>query len=134
MMPPPHFPGMPPPPPMGFPMGPYMGGPPMPGMPMGAPPPPPQSGQPRIRSGEVLNGRIARFYPQKGYGFVAPDELDEDIFFLRSEMPQELSQLDRHEDVVGNRVSFEVRTMPDGKLRAQRMALLQDGSDGKRER
>jgi len=112
--------GGPPPPPMGPPM---MGGP----FPGGLPPPPGQHGGPQIRPGEVLQGRIARFYPAKGYGFLTPDEIDEDIFFLRSELPKDLQLTQRHEDVVSQRVEFEVRIMPDGKLRGQRMSLLSDG-------
>jgi len=86
---------------------------------------PPMMG-PRFRPGEILRGLIARFDPSKGYGFLTPDELDEDIFFLRSEMPKEISGAQRKEDAVNRRVEFEVRTMPDGKLRAQRMVLLDE--------
>lgn len=132
--------GPPPPPmgPMGHLMGPPMGGP-MGFMGPGLPPPPvvptmcapqdqgagPPSG-PRFRPGEVLTGTILRFNPPKGYGFLAPDELDEDIFFLRSEMPREIADAQRKEEAVNRRVEFEVRTMPDGKLRAQRMVMLRD--------
>lgn len=79
-----------------------------------------------IQPGEVLRGVIARFQPKKGYGFVSPDEIDEDVFFLRSEMPPEISGPQRRkEEIVRARVEFEVRVMPDGKLRAQRMVLLE---------
>jgi len=116
---PPHHMGMPPP---------HMG---MPPPHMGVPPPPPmdQSG-PRFRPGEVFTGSIVRFNSTKGYGFLTPDELDEDIFFLRSEMPAEIQGMQRQEEVVQKRVEFEVRTMPDGKLRAQRMKLLSDQGGG----
>lgn len=69
---------------------------------------------------------ILRFDPGKGYGFLKSDEMDEDIFFARSEMPPELSSSQRREEVEHQRVEFEVRTMPDGKIRAQRMELLGD--------
>jgi len=144
--PPPPFMGMPPPPmgppgmPMGFmgppgmpPMGMPPGMPPMGGPPMGMPPmggPPPMMA--RFRPGEVLRGLIARFNPAKGYGFLTPDEVDEDIFFLRSEMPKELSGAQSKEEVVNHRVEFEVRTMPDGKLRAQRMVLIEDNAPAAR--
>uniref|UniRef100_A0A7S2MX99 CSD domain-containing protein n=1 Tax=Zooxanthella nutricula TaxID=1333877 RepID=A0A7S2MX99_9DINO len=69
---------------------------------------------------------IVRFNSAKGYGFLEPDDLDEDIFFLRSEMPQEIQSAQSQQEVANKRVEFEVRTMPDGKLRAQRMTMMQD--------
>merc|ERR1719329_518025 len=79
-----------------------------------------------VQSGEVLLGRIVRFDPVKGYGFVNAEEHSEDIFFLRGQMPNELVAVQRKEDVEGRRVEFEVKVMPDGKMRAQRMVLLDD--------
>mmetsp|Transcript_111955 Transcript_111955/g.327381 ORF Transcript_111955/g.327381 Transcript_111955/m.327381 type:complete len:507 (-) Transcript_111955:203-1723(-) len=75
-------------------------------------------------TGPVHSGVIVRFDPGKGYGFVKSEEVDEDIFFFRSELPLELSSRQRREEVENQEVEFEVRTMPDGKLRAQRMELL----------
>eukprot|EP00405_Crypthecodinium_cohnii_P049708 CAMPEP_0206605046 /NCGR_PEP_ID=MMETSP0325_2-20121206/50104_1 /ASSEMBLY_ACC=CAM_ASM_000347 /TAXON_ID=2866 /ORGANISM="Crypthecodinium cohnii, Strain Seligo" /LENGTH=762 /DNA_ID=CAMNT_0054120359 /DNA_START=99 /DNA_END=2387 /DNA_ORIENTATION=+ len=139
--PPPTYGNLPPPPMMGMnygPPAPYMMGVP-PQMAMGGMPPPPYGGMPpptvpmtgasRVRPGEKLNGQIVRFYPQKGYGFLSPDEIDEDIFFLKTEMPEELRDVDV-DDVVAKRVSFQVKIMKDGKLRAQRMTLLQGRGGG----
>merc|ERR1719285_648867 len=80
----------------------------------------------RFRPGQVMSGMIVRFNAAKGYGFLVPDDLDEDIFFLRSEMPQEIQAAQSQQEVANTRVEFEVRTMPDGKMRAQRMLLMQD--------
>lgn len=84
--------------------------------------------KPTVQPGEVLTGFIVNFETTKGYGFVKSDEHGEDIFFLRSEMPPELSSEQRKEKVLNKRVEFEARTMPDGKVRALRMRLL-DGED-----
>lgn len=135
--------GLPPPPPMGF--GPYVGGPMMMGqMQMGqmmgsggAPqsnfgtqhPPPGIRGD--LRPGDVLKGRIARYSEKKGYGFLTPESLDEDIFFLREEMPLEIKDTNNMDDIIGRYVTFEVRVMPDSKLRAQRMSLTEDSSAGR---
>jgi len=87
--------------------------------------------EPRPQTGDIHTGFIVRFDPAKGYGFVKADQLDEDIFFLRSEMPSELAGSQHREDVEHQRVEFEVRSMPDGKLRAQRMELARDRSPGR---
>merc|ERR1712032_1037247 len=55
-----------------------------------------------------------------------PDTLNEDVFFLRSELPAELSGAQRKEEVERRRVEFEVRTQAEGKLRASGLALLGD--------
>lgn len=77
-------------------------------------------------SGDVCTGRIVRYDSTKGFGFVKSDEHTEDIFFLRGQMPTELGGAQRKEEVEGRRVEFEVKVMPDGKMRAQRMTLLED--------
>merc|ERR1719245_727254 len=82
------------------------------------------------QQGSIMKGRIARYSSQKGYGFLTADGC-EDIFFLREEMPQEIRDCQNMDDVIGQVVDFEVRVMPDGKLRALRMNLLpQDGQMG----
>lgn len=40
-------------------------------------------------------------------------------------MPQELSKSQKKDEVLNRQVEFEVRVMPDGKLRAQKMLLLE---------
>jgi len=82
--------------------------------------------------GEVLCGIIVRYDMTKGYGFVKPDSMNEDVFFLRSELPAELSGAQRKEEVERRRVEFEMRSMPDGKLRASGLALLPDDNAGEK--
>jgi len=87
--------------------------------------------EPRVQNGEVLTGEIVRYDMSKAYGFVKPDTLDEDLFFLRVEMPQTLQGATEKEEIERQRVEFEVCIMPDGKMRAQRMLL--QGQEHERE-
>jgi len=79
----------------------------------------PAGGQP-----EVCTGTIVRFEPMKGYGFITPDDGREDAWFQRSEMPANYRSAQSKEEVIDLRVEFEVKTMPDGKLRALRLEIL----------
>jgi len=101
-------------------------------------PPPPvgkEAGKNRtdVQNGDVLTGVIVRYNKEKAFGFVKPDEIDEDVFFLRSEMPAEMKEnadswpLDQIEQ---QRVEFEVMVKPDGKLRAQRLEHLGPAEKG----
>lgn len=80
--------------------------------------------RPQLQGGEVLIGEIVTFEPVKGFGFVRSESCDEDVYFLRPELPEELAAAERKEEVVGERVEFEVKIMTDGKLRAQQMSRL----------
>lgn len=82
--------------------------------------------KPRIESGEVLVGEIVNFECPKGFGFVRSPRCSEDIYFVRAEMPQEISSAQKKEEVIRRRVEFEVVVMPDGKMRASKMLLLDD--------
>eukprot|EP00913_Durusdinium_trenchii_P001838 g1704.t1 len=57
--------------------------------------------------------------------------LPQDVYFVKPELPSELASAERKEEVIGERVEFEVLVKPDGKIRAQDMRLL--GSAGKDE-
>ncbi|CAK0883652.1 unnamed protein product, partial [Prorocentrum cordatum] len=109
-----------------FPRGPPMAPPPMapsrppPGPPPGPPGPPP--GPPPGQRGNLSTGTIVTYDEAKGFGFIKADGIDEDIFFLKSELPPELREAPRGR-LVDQRVEFEVRKMPDGKMRAQRIGL-----------
>lgn len=81
---------------------------------------------PNLPDGEVTTGEIVSFEAAKGYGFVKADSGGEDIFFLRSEMPSDIQGAQSKDEVIRRRVEFEVKVMPDGKMRAQRMMLLDD--------
>eukprot|EP00928_Gymnodinium_smaydae_P087020 TRINITY_DN71382_c0_g1_i1.p1 TRINITY_DN71382_c0_g1~~TRINITY_DN71382_c0_g1_i1.p1 ORF type:complete len:1052 (+),score=293.52 TRINITY_DN71382_c0_g1_i1:258-3413(+) len=102
-------------------LAPRHGGPPR----GGPPPPPPQAGMVDIHYGEVVN-----FDPAKGFGFIHCGRFAEDLWFQRGELPPELQHVDRREKIVGARVEFEVKAMPDGKMRAQRILLQPQGHGG----
>jgi CspA family cold shock protein len=46
----------------------------------------------------------------KGFGFITPDDGDEDLFFITRELPDSISE--------NQRVAFEVLTGPKGKMAA----------------
>lgn len=72
---------------------------------------------------KVSRGLIVRFDAGKGYGFIKPDHMTEDVFFLKSELPAELDPA--NQEVRDQRVEFEIKTMPDGKLRALHLHLIE---------
>eukprot|EP00439_Symbiodinium_sp_Y106_P014526 s4378_g2.t1 len=63
--------------------------------------------RPQLQGGEVLIGEIVTFEPGKGFGFVRSESCDEDVYFVRPELPAELAAAERKEEVVGERVEFE---------------------------
>lgn len=81
----------------------------------------------QIREDEVYQGVILRFEDKKGYGFLKPDEIEEDVFFLRSELPAELRDFQNKSEIIQRQVEFNVETRPDGKLRALHLQLIGDG-------
>lgn len=89
----------------------------MPGM-LPAPPLPP--------SGSRLIGSIKSYNPEHGYGFIRCPELWEgnDVHFSRSLLPPEVQ--DRHwSALAGMPVEFELLVNRDGKLRTERLWLLE---------
>jgi len=75
---------------------------------------------------KLHTGTVLRFDPKKGYGFLAPDEFKEDVFFLRQELPAELKESQNKDDVIGQQFGFRVKTMGDGKLRGMCLELTGD--------
>ncbi|CAE7227669.1 unnamed protein product [Symbiodinium natans] len=63
--------------------------------------------RPQLQGGEVLVGEIVTFEPGKGFGFVRSESCEEDVYFVRAELPPELAGAERKEEVVGERVEFE---------------------------
>ncbi|CAK0809979.1 unnamed protein product, partial [Prorocentrum cordatum] len=74
---------------------------------------PPDDGP--IPEGEIHLGVILRYDPQKAYGFLKPDDVPEDVFFLRSALPEELREPNNKADIEKRRVEFTIKTMPDGQ-------------------
>ena len=64
-------------------------------------------------------GTVKWFSPEKGYGFITPDEGDKDVFVHQSEIQAEgYRSLDE-----GQRVGFETETGPKGPHAVQVTAL-----------
>lgn len=72
-------------------------------------------------------GTILRFEPRKGYGFLKPSDIGEDVYFERSQLPEEIRDSQIKDEIVNREVEFEVKTMPDGKMRALNMTLTEAG-------
>jgi cold shock CspA family protein len=96
-----------------------------------------QSSEPRDLGppDKVHTGVIVRFDAKQkggkeGYGFIKPTEINEDIFFLRSELPQELKDAQNKDEVINQHVEFKIKSMPDGKLRALSLELIEGGRIG----
>jgi len=77
--------------------------------------------------GERREGEVCSFDATRGYGFIKDDAGGEDVFFSKGELPPGLQAVKEREDLLTLRVSFEVKTMPDGKMRALRIEVAEVG-------
>lgn len=77
-----------------------------------------------VATGQYGSGQIKTYSEQKGFGFIRSDGLAEDIFFLRTEMPEEYRDTAGTE-LVGCTVNFELVKTVDGKSRAQQVVFVQ---------
>lgn len=72
-----------------------------------------------------FEGSINGFDEKKGYGFIQSPEVTEgDVYFRRSELPTEARTLPRIK-LIGLKVEFECVLTPDGKPRAESVALVE---------
>jgi len=56
-----------------------------------------------------MNGKIVKYFSRRGFGFISPDDSQEEIFFHVSSYPTEV------EPEIGKAVEFEVIETPKGK-------------------
>jgi CspA family cold shock protein len=72
-----------------------------------------------------MDGRISRFFEQRGFGFITPDSGGADIFVHISAATRDGEQLDSLRE--GDRVSYEVGNSPrqPDKPMAVRVKLLE---------
>lgn len=69
--------------------------------------------------GEETRGTVKRFYPNKGYGFIAPEDGSEDIFIHKSVLKEAgINSLQE-----GQKVVFDIGPGKGGKLAATRIKL-----------
>merc|ERR1711865_456022 len=76
--------------------------------------------QPETTStGQWVSGAVKSFNVNKGFGFISCPGINEDVFFMKSDLP-----VGAHESMtVGTDVSFEMIQTADGKLRASGVTL-----------
>merc|ERR1712066_997825 len=75
---------------------------------------------PTMSTGKRVKGMIKSFNTGKGFGFLSAAGVPGDVFFMKSELPQQ-SQEDRN--LSGQAVSFELAQTMDGKSRAASITL-----------
>jgi len=64
-----------------------------------------------------LNGTLTRWNSERGFGFIAPDRGDQDVFVHISALPK-----DGQQPRIGERLSFEIESGKDGRKRATAIA------------
>ena len=71
------------------------------------------------------SGTVRSYDAKKGFGFIHCDQLNQDVFYLRAELPRELDHCEpQRSQLVERRVDFEVRQHENGKLRAHGLRFL----------
>ncbi|CAL1156258.1 unnamed protein product, partial [Cladocopium goreaui] len=72
-----------------------------------------------VATGQYASGQIKTYSEQKGFGFIRSDGLAEDVFFLRTSMPEECAKLAYRDtagtELVGCTVNFELVKTVDGR-------------------
>jgi len=81
---------------------------------------------PVTNTGQVMQGTIKSYNPQKGWGLISSPGIPSggggmvgDVFFMMSNLPKEI----REQQLTGTNVSFEVCQTQDGKYRAQNVTV-----------
>ena len=71
------------------------------------------------RDTDIERGRVKWFSPQRGYGFITPDDGGEDVFVHQTEIA-----VDGYRVLgTGNRVEYEVENTEDGR-KAKKVVIL----------
>lgn len=70
-----------------------------------------------------MNGKIVKYFSRRGFGFISPDDSQEEIFFHVSSYPTEV------EPEIGKAVEFEVIETPKGKEAKNVKILAADASE-----
>ncbi|CAE7337964.1 unnamed protein product [Symbiodinium sp. CCMP2592] len=71
-------------------------------------------------------GTIRSFDANKGFGFIDADGFSDDVFFWKKELREATAEPTgtRLDEVIGKRVAFQVRQMPDDKFRARQVSIV----------
>ncbi|CAJ1461442.1 unnamed protein product [Effrenium voratum] len=90
---------------------------------VGYPEPPAKKQRMELATGQYGSGAIRTYNGAKGFGFIAGEGLTEDVFFMRTSLPDGYRELQGN-DLQGRSVSFEIVKTSDGKLRAQNVSFV----------
>jgi cold shock CspA family protein len=71
-------------------------------------------------TGQCVTGSIKSFNLQKGFGFITSPEVTDDIFFMKTNLPQGAT----NQDIVGSAVGCEIMATNDGRLQADSINFL----------
>jgi cold shock CspA family protein len=71
-----------------------------------------------------LNGKLIKWIDDRGFGFIAPVQGDQEIFVHISAFPE-----DGRRPQLGELLTFEIETTPDGKKRAKAVARPPDANE-----
>ena len=83
------------------------------------------SGPPETWQAPLHTGTVKSYDAKKGFGFIYCDQLNQDVFYLRAELPRELDHCEpQRSQLVERRVDFEVRQHENGKFRAHGLRFL----------
>jgi len=69
-----------------------------------------------------MNGKIVKYFSRRGFGFITPDDSQEEIFFHVSSYPEQM------EPEIGKAVEFELIETPKGK-EAKNLKVLADPAE-----
>ncbi|CAE7586404.1 nek3 [Symbiodinium natans] len=86
---------------------------------------PPAAKRPRVAempTGQYAAGTIKTYNGLKGFGFITSAGVGEDIFFMRTWLPEECREM-QGQELQGRNVLFELVNTVDGKLRAQSISM-----------
>ncbi|CAK8989434.1 unnamed protein product [Durusdinium trenchii] len=73
-------------------------------------------------TGQVGSGTIRNFSEQRGFGFITCEGIDEDVFFMRTALPEGQRDL-QNTDLQNAAVNFEIVKTSEGKYRAQNITF-----------
>ncbi|CAE8632954.1 unnamed protein product, partial [Polarella glacialis] len=73
---------------------------------------------------DLALGTVVNYDPVKGFGFLQAEGIHGDIFFSRGELPEKLRESEKREQVVGQKMEFELYRNTEGKLRGKRFLIL----------
>jgi len=70
-----------------------------------------------VSEGEDVMGVVKSYNDQKGFGFVKTSMIDQDVYFQKKDVPNQI----RNSSIVGMKVKMQLALMDDGKIQARQM-------------